>query len=81
MESPKELGLPEKFHTGWRNGQGEIIDEVAQSGSHYFLLDAPTGVGKSVIGIASYAIKELWGRVRYDFPGYLTIPSHQGELE
>ena len=53
METPQELGLPPKF-PAWRNGQGEIIEAVALSDSKHFLLDAPTGVGKSVIGIGTY---------------------------
>jgi len=53
MESPAELGLPARF-PDWRPGQAEIIEEISSSGSKFFLLDAPTGTGKSVIGIASY---------------------------
>lgn len=53
METPKELGLPKKF-SAWRDGQAEIIEEIATSGTHHFLLDAPTGTGKSIIGIGTY---------------------------
>lgn len=60
MELPVELGLPARF-LGWRPGQGEIIEEVALSGSKHFLLDAPTGTGKSLIAIATYKkMQQAW---------------------
>ncbi|MDD4986333.1 MAG: ATP-dependent DNA helicase [Dehalococcoidales bacterium] len=55
MRTPMEMGLPEKFYSDparWA-GQYEIMQNIAGSligGKDVFLLDAPTGVGKSVIG-------------------------------
>ena len=50
---PKELGLPAKY-TQWRTDQEDCVDRVVGSGKKVFLLDAPTGAGKSLVGIASY---------------------------
>ena len=50
---PKELGLPAKY-TQWRTDQGDCVDRVVGSGKKVFLLDAPTGAGKSLVGVASY---------------------------
>ncbi|HEC62674.1 MAG TPA: hypothetical protein ENI27_10555 [bacterium] len=51
MKTPQELKLPEKF-TAWRPGQGELVEKIARSQEKFFLLDAPTGTGKSLIGMA-----------------------------
>ena len=53
-ETPWELGLPKKFKF-WRDGQAEAIDSIVQSGKQVYLLDAPTGTGKTVIGVGAYA--------------------------
>ena len=51
MKTPRELNLPKRF-TAWRPGQGELVEKIAHSQEKFFLLDAPTGTGKSLIGIA-----------------------------
>jgi len=51
--SPAELGLPKKFDT-WREGQFEAIDAISLSDKRVYLLDAPWGIGKSVIGIGAF---------------------------
>lgn len=50
MLTPKDLGLPRKFKT-WRPGQIETIEAIISSDAKVYLLDAPTGIGKSIIGI------------------------------
>ena len=56
MKSPQELRLPGKF-TGWRPGQGELVEKITRSHEKVFLLDAPTGTGKSLIGIAVHKMR------------------------
>lgn len=53
MITPKDLKMPRKFES-WRPGQLELIMRIAETlqENKKFLLDAPTGVGKSLIGIA-----------------------------
>lgn len=50
MLTPKDLGLPRKFQK-WRPGQIATIEAIAKSDAKVYLLDAPTGIGKSIIGI------------------------------
>ena len=50
MLTPKDLGLPGKFKK-WRAGQIETIEAIASSDAKVYLLDAPTGIGKSIVGI------------------------------
>jgi len=50
---PKEMGLPPKFHR-WRADQAEAVEDIVTSGKRIYLLDAPTGSGKSVCAIAAY---------------------------
>jgi hypothetical protein len=52
---PTTLGLPPKFKA-WRPGQIEAIEAIAASPKKFFLLDAPTGAGKSVIGIGAHKL-------------------------
>jgi len=76
---PQELGLPKKFKA-WRNGQEEVIKEAASCAKYAYLLDAPTGVGKSIIGIAIHKLtgkqcvyitrtKQLQNQIMLEFPG------------
>lgn len=58
MRTPQELKLPRKFKT-WRLGQGEIIEKITQAPEKIFLLDAPVGTGKTVIGIAVHQSRVL----------------------
>jgi Rad3-related DNA helicase len=59
---PKTLGLPAKF-TQWQPDQEQNVDLVVQSPKKVFLLDAPTGTGKSLVGVASYKRLEVMDRV------------------
>ncbi|MBA7518071.1 hypothetical protein ES705_10137 [subsurface metagenome] len=49
--TPRDLDMPRKVRA-WRDGQYEAIEAVSKSEQSVFLLDAPTGVGKSIIAIA-----------------------------
>jgi Rad3-related DNA helicase len=52
MINPK-LGLPAKY-TEWRHHQLAALKELDKSKKAVFLLDAPTGVGKSLLAIAQH---------------------------
>ncbi len=78
MPTPQSLGLPEKF-TEWRPNQYEAIEAVVNSRLFAYLLDAPTGVGKSLIAIAVHKLtrkqtiyitrtKQLQDQLLNDFP-------------
>jgi len=51
MKTPQQLNLPRKFKN-WRPGQGELVEQIANSPKKVFLLDAPAGTGKSLVAIA-----------------------------
>ncbi|MDD5229693.1 MAG: ATP-dependent DNA helicase [Candidatus Marinimicrobia bacterium] len=60
MLTPQEINLPKKFQN-WEGKQAEIIEDIVRSNEPLYLLDAPTGSGKSVIGIASsYIWRTNW---------------------
>ncbi|MBA7678831.1 ATP-dependent DNA helicase DinG [subsurface metagenome] len=46
--TPEELGLPERF-TEFRSQQLTALERIAASDARVFLLDAPTGAGKTLI--------------------------------
>ena len=50
---PPELDLPSKY-LEWRPEQSESVDDIVGSGKQFYLLDAPTGSGKTVTAVASY---------------------------
>ncbi|GAI47893.1 unnamed protein product, partial [marine sediment metagenome] len=56
-ETPQELGLPEKFKAWWPD-QWETIREVGSSPKKIYLLDAPTGVGKTVVAVGVHKLSE-----------------------
>ena len=58
MKLPQELKLPKKF-TAWRPGQGELIEKIAHSAAKVFLLDAPTGTGKTLLSIGVHQSRVL----------------------
>lgn len=58
MKTPQELKLPKRFKS-WRPGQGEIIEKIAHAPEKVFLLDAPMGTGKTVVGIAVHQSRTL----------------------
>lgn len=53
--TPADLELPKKFKE-WRGQQEDVIEKIVLSDKGLYLLDAPTGSGKSVIGVASSLI-------------------------
>ncbi|MBA7698939.1 ATP-dependent DNA helicase DinG [subsurface metagenome] len=76
--TPQELGLPEKFKDWWPD-QWETIVEVSDSPQKVYLLDAPTGVGKTVVGVGIHRLsgkrciyitrtKQLQSQIEEDFP-------------
>ncbi len=83
MLTPKDLELPEKF-TSFRPGQLEIATKIAVSKKYAYLLDAPTGVGKSLIAAAVQKLlgkqvvyvcttKQLQDQLLKDFPYARTL--------
>lgn len=54
--TPIDLNLPSKFPV-WRSRQLETSLKIASSDKYAFLLDAPTGSGKSLIGAAVQRLK------------------------
>ena len=75
---PRDLGLPEKFQD-WRINQYGVIRAIVTSKHFAYLLDAPTGVGKSLIGIAAHKMskkqtiyitrtKQLQDQILNEFP-------------
>jgi len=79
--TPQELGLPEKFKDWWPD-QWETIVEVSDSPQKVYLLDAPTGVGKTVVGVGIHRLsgkrciyitrtKQLQSQI--DFPGIVKV--------
>lgn len=57
MLSPTDLDLPKTF-TGWRNHQLETALKAAHSSRYAFLIDGPTGCGKSLIAATVQRVKE-----------------------
>jgi Rad3-related DNA helicase len=49
--TPQRLGLPEKFHT-FRPKQEEALDWLSQCSKRVRAICAPTGSGKSILGVA-----------------------------
>lgn len=73
---PPELKLPRKFKS-WRTDQQETVDEIVSSGKPTFLLDAPTGSGKSLTSMAAYrrlmVMDEVMDRMTGDYNRYRCI--------
>ena len=83
MLVPKDLDLPEKF-TSFRPGQLEIATKIAASTKYGYLLDAPTGIGKSLIAATVQKLigkqvvyvcttKQLQDQLLRDFPYARTL--------
>jgi len=81
--TPADLSLPEKFGS-WRPGQLQTAAKIAASQKYAFLLDAPTGSGKSLIAAAVQRIlgksvvycattKQLQDQLLHDFPYARTL--------
>lgn len=83
MIKPSDLGLPQKFGE-WRNGQYDAFLAAAGCDKYCMLIDAPTGVGKSMIGAAIQKLhskpfiylvntKQLQDQILKDFPYAKTL--------
>lgn len=83
MLTPDKLGLPPKF-TSWRKGQLPSVVMIDRSKEYCFLLDAPTGSGKSLTGAAVQKMsknhvvyltttKQLQDQLLGDFPYARTL--------
>ncbi len=82
--NPEDLDLPEKFHKGWRPNQLMSVVAAATCKKYAFILDAPTGTGKSITGAAVQRLrnknaiylaetKQLQDQILADFPYAKTI--------
>lgn len=80
---PSMLNLPEKFDS-YRLGQFEIAAKIAGSTKYAYMLDAPTGIGKSLIAATIQrlteknmtfvcATKQLQSQILNDFPYARTL--------
>lgn len=83
MITPSDFGLPERF-TEFRPDQLEIAAKIANTSKYAFMLDAATGVGKSLIAAAVQKIidkkavylcttKALQDQLLHDFPYARTL--------
>ena len=83
MIKPTDFDLPAKFKE-WRPGQLQLAARIASCSKYAFLLDAPTGSGKSLIAAAAQRIygkgiiylcvtKQLQQQLLDDFPYAKTI--------
>ncbi len=83
MIKPIDLDLPAKF-PGFRPNQFQIASKIAASQKYAFLLDAPTGTGKSLIAATAQRLsdvnavylcvtKQLQDQVLNDFPYAKTL--------
>ena len=83
MLTPADLSLPEKF-TSWRPGQLQTAAKIAASSKYAYLLDAPTGSGKSLVAAAAQRLldksvvylattKQLQDQLLADFPYARTL--------
>ncbi len=81
--TPQDLELPKQF-TSWRPNQLETASQIASSSKYLFMLDSPTGTGKSLIGAAVQRIldsnvvyicttKQLQDQLLRDFPYAKTL--------
>lgn len=80
---PSDLGLPEKF-ASWRPNQLELAAKIAASSKYGYLLDSPTGTGKSLVAAAAQRLlqknavylcttKQLQDQILGDFPYAKTL--------
>ena len=80
---PSDLGLPEKF-AEWRPNQIEVAAKINASRKYAYLLDSPTGTGKSIIAAAVQKLsghkmryltttKQLQDQLLKDFPYAATL--------
>ena len=83
MLKPSDFGLPEKF-TEFRENQLEVAAKIAASTKYCYMLDSPTGTGKSIIAATTQRIlgenvaylcttKQLQDQLLHDFPYARTL--------
>ena len=83
MPTPHQLGLPEHFEQ-FRPNQLETAAKIANDSHFAFLLEAPTGIGKTVISTTAQALlgkqaihlvstKQLQEQILADFPDARTL--------
>lgn len=83
MITPQDIGLPEKF-IEWRPRQIELAAKAVGSQKYAFLLDSPTGTGKSLIAATAQRLlgksivylvvtKQLQDQILRDFPYAKTL--------
>jgi len=76
--NPGDLSLPKKF-ASWRPNQLQLAAKIAASSKYGYLLDSPTGTGKSLIAAAAQRLlkkntiylcttKQLQDQILRDFP-------------
>lgn len=61
LSNPFALDLPDKFHT-FRPVQIDALERILASKAKYIILQAPTGTGKTLIGVALQKVTG-WGMV------------------
>jgi len=77
MRIDTSLGLPSRYEY-WRDDQYRAVEAITKSDKPMFLLDAPTGIGKSITGIGAHRIlkqrciylcgtKQLQNQIMHDF--------------
>jgi len=87
---PSDLNLPMKF-AGWRPNQLELAAKIASSRKYGYLLDSPTGTGKSLIAATAQrllkknaiylcATKQLQDQILHDFPYAKTLKGRSNYL-
>jgi len=89
LKTPAQLKLP---YPDWRPQQWETIEAIAESTKNYFIVDAPSGFGKSglAIGLLQHLgesglilckTKQLQDQYKQSFPGLITILKGKGNYE
>jgi len=87
---PSDLDLPAKF-TEWRPNQLELAAKIAASSKYGYLLDSPTGTGKSLVAAAAQRLlgkkavylcvtKQLQDQILHDFPYAKTLKGRSNYL-
>jgi ATP-dependent DNA helicase DinG len=87
---PSDLDLPQKF-TSWRPNQLELAAKIAASLKYGYLLDSPTGTGKSLIAATAQRLlqknavylcttKQLQDQILKDFPYAETLMGRSNYL-
>jgi len=89
VKTPAQLRLP---YPAWRPRQWETIEAIAESKKNFFIVDAPSGFGKSglAVGLLQYLeesgiilckTKQLQDQYTQSFPGLITVLKGKGNYE